>query len=159
MMQVSRGTGKNMGFKLSLVLGILLFSSVFYIKNLQEQLAVSKGNQKILENKIDEQNASIDDYLENQEKIYSQIEVMEAEKNQAIKEVSNLRNKFARHDMNSLALAKPKLLEKRVNNGTKKIIDSIVTLTNPNQFKQVPVVTKQVLSPSKDDQKGREGDI
>ena len=141
---VSRGTGKNMGFKLSLVLGLLLFSSVFYIKNLQEQLAVSKGNQKILENKIDEQNASIDNYLQEQENLYLAIDQIEAEKNKAIEEVNSIRNKFARHDLNSLALAKPKLLQKRVNDASQKILQSLSDITKPQQFMKKIPVTKVV---------------
>ena len=68
---------------------------------------------------------------------------LEAEKNNAMREFNDLRNKFARHDMNSLALAKPKLIEKRVNNGTMKVKLALIELTDPNQFdpeKQKPEV-------------------
>ena len=56
-----------MGFKLSLILGGLLLASIsgsaIYIKYLHNQMAILQGNQIVLETKIDEQNASIENYL------------------------------------------------------------------------------------------------
>ena len=48
-----------MGFKLSLILGLLLVGSAVYIKSLHSELSTLKGNQVVLEGKIEEQNASI----------------------------------------------------------------------------------------------------
>ena len=53
----------------------------------------------------------------------------EAEKQNALREVNKLRNTFAKHDLDNLALNKPKLVEKMVNRGTKRVIDNLVTLT------------------------------
>ena len=57
-----------MGFKMSLILGVLLVATVAgsagYIKYLHEQLAIALGNQIVLESKIEEQNESIDRYIE-----------------------------------------------------------------------------------------------
>tara|TARA_R110000822_G_scaffold78209_4_gene187412 strand:+ start:388 stop:858 length:471 start_codon:yes stop_codon:yes gene_type:complete len=127
-----------MGFKLSLILGFLLIASIgggaTYIKLLKAELQIAQGNQVILEGKVQEQNASIERHLEKQAQINMQLNSLEAEKNNAMREFNELRNKFARHDMNSLALAKPKLIEKRVNNGTHKVKMVLIELTNPNQF-------------------------
>lgn len=127
-----------MGFKISLVLGFLLIAtasgSAFYIKYLMSQNAILQANQVQLENKISEQNESIKQYLSKQEEVQSTLTEMEAEKNKALRESQELRNKFARHDLNNLALMKPKLIEKRVNKGTQKVMDDLVALTNPNQF-------------------------
>ena len=75
----------KMGFKLAIILGILLFASVAgsasYIKYLNGQMAVLKGNQVILESKIQEQNDSIDAYLQKQEQISFQLNSLESEKN------------------------------------------------------------------------------
>ena len=89
-----------MGFKLSLILGLLLVGSAVYIKSLHGQLGTLKGNQVILEGKIEEQNASIDTYLAEQQELYIAIDDIEQQKNEAIKEVNEVRNKFARHDLN-----------------------------------------------------------
>ena len=132
-----------MGFKLSLVLGLLLVGSAVYIKTLHTQLGTLKGNQVILEGKIEEQNASIDTYLAEQQELYIAIDEIEKQKNQAIKEVNEVRSKFARHDLNSLALAKPKMLEKRVNAASQKILQSLSDITNPQKFKKkIPLIKR-----------------
>jgi len=127
-----------MGFKLAMILGALLLASLAgsasYIKHLNNQMAVLKGNQVILENQIEEQNASIDAYLKKQEQVSFQLKSMEAEKNEALREFNSLRDKFSKHDMDSLALAKPKLIETRVNNGTRKVKEALVKITDPDQF-------------------------
>jgi len=140
-----------MGFKLAIILGALLLASLAgsasYIKHLNNQMAVLKGNQVILENQIEEQNASIDAYLKKQEQVSFQLKSMEAEKNEALREFNSLRDKFSKHDMNSLALAKPKLIEKRVNNGTRKVKEALVKITDPDQFEpqeEEPVVTPEI---------------
>ena len=123
-----------MGFKLSLILGLLLVGSAVYIKSLHSELSTLKGNQVVLEGKIEEQNASIDTYLAEQQELYIAIDDIEQQKNEAIKEVNEIRNKFARHDLNSLALAKPKMLEKRVNAASEKILQSLSDITDPQQI-------------------------
>ncbi|MBC44105.1 MAG: hypothetical protein CML19_17955 [Pusillimonas sp.] len=139
-----------MGFKLAIILGALLLASLAgsasYIKHLNNQMAVLKGNQVILENQIEEQNASIDAYLKKQEQVSFQLKSMEAEKNEALREFNSLRDKFSKHDMDSLALAKPKLIEKRVNNGTRKVKEALVKITDPDQFEpqEEPVVTPEI---------------
>ncbi len=120
-----------MGFKLSLILGLLLVGSAVYIKSLHSELGTLKGNQVILEGKIEEQNASIDTYLAEQQELYIAIDEIEKQKNEAIKEVNEVRNKFARHDLNNLALVKPGLIEKRVNAGSKKVFDELTSITSP----------------------------
>ena len=133
-----------MGFKLSLILGLLLVGSAVYIKSLHTELGTIKGNQVILEGKIEEQNASIDNYLAEQQELYIAIDDIEQQKNEAIKEVNEVRNKFARHDLNSLALAKPKMLEKRVNASSQKILQSLSEITDPQQFMKKIPLSKEV---------------
>jgi len=74
-----------MGFKLNLILGALLVASLagssVYIKYLNNQLATLKGNQIVLEGKIAEQNESIKNYLEDQQKNQAQITAL-TQKNQ-----------------------------------------------------------------------------
>ena len=118
-----------MGFKLSLVLGGLLAASLAGSWFLLDQISTLKGNQIILETKISEQNESIKQYLAKQEQLSASLGVLEAEKQNALREVNKLRNTFAKHDLDNLALNKPKLVEKIINRGTKQVIDNLVTLT------------------------------
>jgi len=127
-----------MGFKLSLILGGLLVitasASGMYIKYLSEQLSVLRGNAIVLEGKIEEQNESIKNYLENQQRHEAQLDELNAEKSEAQRAVTELRNKFARHDLNNLALMKPKLIETRVNRASAKVMENLIELTNPDMF-------------------------
>ena len=118
-----------MGYKISFVLGLLLVASLAGSWFLLEQIAILKGNQLILESKISEQNESIKQYLAKQEQLSASLGVLEADKQNALREVTKLRNTFAKHDLDNLALNKPKLVEKMVNRGTKRVIDNLVTLT------------------------------
>ena len=54
--------------------------------------------------------------------------------NEANEKVEDLRNKFARHDLDMLSLRKPGLVEKLVNRGTAKVFADLEKLTDPNQF-------------------------
>ena len=118
-----------MGFKLSLVFGLLLAASLTGNWILVKQIATLKSNQLILESKISEQNESIKQYLAKQEQLSASLGVLEADKQNALREVTKLRNTFAKHDLDNLALNKPKLVEKIINRGTKQVIDNLVTLT------------------------------
>jgi hypothetical protein len=51
-----------------------------------------------------------------------------------MEEVTELRGKFARHDLNMLSMTKPGLLEKMVNRGTVRVFEELETLTQPDQF-------------------------
>ena len=122
-----------MGFKLSLVLGVLLAASLEGSWFLLDQISTLKGNQIILESKISEQNESIKQYLAKQEQLSASLGTLEAEKQNALREVNKLRNTFAKHDLDNLALNKPKLVEKMVNRGTKRVIDNLVELTTVSE--------------------------
>ena len=58
-----------------------------------------------------------------------------------MREAKELSSKFARHDLNDLALNKPKLIENRVNKGTKRVMNELVDITDPNQFDEDEEVT------------------
>jgi len=126
------------GLKLNLILGGLLLSSiagsVWYIDRLQDNISTLKANAQILEKEIAEQNTKIKQHLEKQQKTQEQINTLTAKNQEAQREVNKLKNTFAKHDLDNLALAKPKLIENIVNKGTKKVKDELIALTDPNQF-------------------------
>jgi len=118
-----------MGFKLSLVLGGLLAASLAGSSYLFKQLSQSKANQIVLESKITEQNDSIKQYLAKQEQLSADLGLLETEKQNALREVNKLRQTFAKHDLDNLALNKPGLVEKIVNKGTKQVMNNLVEIT------------------------------
>ena len=82
------------------------------------------------------QNDQIKNLISNAEKTQVQINALEKEKNESEREVNELRNTFARHDLDNLALAKPGLIQTKVNRATKRVKDELVALTNPDQFEE-----------------------
>ena len=124
--------------KLSLILGAMLIVSVggsfWYIDYLQDQISILKGNQIALESKVQEQNDAIDRYLQQQKENQTKLNDMAIANQQAQREVNKLRSTFAKHDLDNLAINKPGLVEKMVNRGTKRVLDEMVALTDPNQF-------------------------
>ncbi len=132
-----------MGMKLSLILGSLLFVTIagsgWYINYLGDQISTLKGNQLVLETQIEEQNESIKQYLEQQKNQQVQLNQLEAEKQEAMKDVNRLRKTFANHDLDKLALAKPGLMQSRINKASARVMATLEELTNPNQFDEKPI--------------------
>ena len=124
--------------KLSLILGVLLIASLggsfYYIDYLNDQIAILKGNQIVLETEIERQNESIQNYLAEQKNQQAQLNQLEADKQEAMKDVNRLRKTFANHDLDELALAKPALLQSKVNKASNRVMTTLENLSNPNQF-------------------------
>lgn len=120
-----------------LIIGLsttLLGGSIAYIKWLQSENETLRANQAKLEQSIADQNESIKNYLANQKRQTEQITLLETQRQEAQRELSKLRDTFAKHDIGKLALAKPKLIENIVNKGTKKVKDDMIELTKPEQY-------------------------
>tara|TARA_R110002033_G_scaffold79024_1_gene130249 strand:+ start:234 stop:653 length:420 start_codon:yes stop_codon:yes gene_type:complete len=135
--------------RLSILLMFLLIAtaggSYFYInmqkaqiKQLQVELQTAVNNQAVLEGAIAQQNEQMQAQLESQRQNQALISELSEANDFARQEVNQLRNTFARHDLNNLAIAKPGLIEKIVNKGTAKVNQQFVDLTNPRQFDETP---------------------
>ena len=124
--------------KLALIMGGLLLATVagsaYWIDRLQDDISTLKGNQLILEAKIQEQNEAIETALNNQKKAQTLMASLEKEKQEAMRDVTKLRKTFARHDLDELTLAKPELMEGKINRASKKVLENLEKLTDPNQF-------------------------
>jgi len=128
--------------KLSIGLGIALLlvasGSYVWIGNLNDEIAILKGNAIVLESEITKQNAQIKKNLAQQQKTYAQIDTLTKKNQDNMREVNALKQTFARHDLDALAMAKPKLLESKVNRATKRVFDGLIELTDPSQFDDKP---------------------
>ena len=131
-----------MGLKLSIILaGLLVITvagSAWYIDYQADQITTLKGNQIVLETEIQKQNESIDRYLEQQKNQQVQLDQLESEKRAAMEDVNRLRKTFAKHDLDKLALAKPGLIENRINKASARVMATLEKITNPNQFDEKP---------------------
>ena len=124
--------------KLALIMGVLLLSTVagsaWYIDRLQDDIGTLKGNQLILENKVQEQNDAIKNHLKRQKQTQNQLVSLEKDKQEAMRDVNRLRKTFAKHDLDELALAKPELMQSKINKASKRVLENLEKLTDPNQF-------------------------
>ena len=134
-----------MGLKISAVLGLLLILSLgafklYYDKSEAEKEAMAVAlqqavdNQLLLENPIKDQNQQMEEQLAREQKSQARITQLSTANSEAMEEVTELRGKFARHDLNMLSMTKPGLLEKMVNRGTVRVFEELETLTQPDQF-------------------------
>ena len=119
--------------------------SYFYINmqkaqigQLQVELQTAVNNQEVLENTIANQNTQLQEQLENQRLNQVRITELTEANDEARQEVSEMRNTFARHDLNNLAIARPGLIEGVVNRGTAKVHQQFIDLTDPRQFDEAP---------------------
>jgi len=120
------------------LLVVSLAGSTYYINYLNDQIGILKGNQIVLETEIEKQNESIERYLEQQKNQQVQLNQLEADKQAAMKDVNRLRKTFANHDLDQLALAKPGLLQNKINKASARVMTTLEELTNPNQFDEKP---------------------
>ena len=128
--------------KLALIMGGLLLTTVagsaYWIDRLQDNISTLKGNQLVLETKIQEQNEAIENHLAKQKQTQNQLVFLEKEKQEAMRDVSRLRKTFAKHDLDELTLAKPELMEGKINRASKRVLENLEKLTDPNQFDEKP---------------------
>ena len=131
-----------MGIKLSIILAGLLVvtvaGSAWYIDYQADQITTLKGNQVVLETEIQKQNESIERYLEQQKNQQVQLDQLESEKRAAMEDVNRLRKTFAKHDLDKLALAKPGLIQNRINKASARVMATLEEITNPSQFDEKP---------------------
>ena len=127
--------------KLAIALGVALFVSasinaVMFAKldkaKIELQTAIS--NQAVLERTIQDQNEQIIKALASAKKTQAQIQNLNTQYSQSQAQVTNLRNKFAKHNLEGMALAKPALLEGKINKASARVVANLTTITNPDQF-------------------------
>ena len=104
------------------------------IEKLEIELQTAINNQQVLENTIQTQNDQIVKALETAKKTQQQIQSLNTRYSESQAQVTNLRNKFAKHNLEGMALAKPALLEGKINKATIRVLNNLTVVTNPDQF-------------------------
>ena len=107
-----------------LFIGIIIALSLggYFLYQQNESL---KAENLAFEVRDQEQKAAIVAIQENFEKQTSALNSLTARNAEIEGEMSRYLDIFRRHNLNKLALARPGLIETRVNNGTKDVFDSI----------------------------------
>mgnify|MGYP003144673833 CR=1 FL=1 len=125
--------------KLALVIGGVLFISIMInivaftkLDKAKIELQTAINNQAVLERTIQEQNDQIVKALESAKK--TQVQSLNTQYTKSQAQVTNLRNKFAKHNLEGLAMSKPGLLEGKINKATARVGKDLTNITNPDQF-------------------------
>ena len=129
MWQISAG----LGLVLALTLGAFKLhydKSQAELDAFQIRLEQSIQNQKTLESTIEEQNDNLKQTIENHDLMLSQVERLQKENMEAQNEVTRIKKKFSKHDLNVLSMRKPLLMEKIVNKATQKVGEELEKITS-----------------------------
>jgi septal ring factor EnvC (AmiA/AmiB activator) len=112
------------------VAGAILFGGYKFVTNMQDTIELQT-------NTIAQQQSALATTNETLNKFKKSLErqaALNAELNKALKEaevyVNSIRSKLIRHDLETLAEQKPGLIEKRINDGTKKVFDNLERITS-----------------------------
>ena len=107
-----------------MLIGIILVLGLgsYYLYN---QNQVLSANNLALEGAIEEQKQAMDAMKESFEKQGKSLQNMMRKNAQIEQEMNQYLDIFRRHNLNQLAVAKPGMIEKRVNNATKQVFESI----------------------------------
>ena len=118
---------------LILVLGLVggvVYGGFYYYKDTQARIAILTENSAKLEQATNTQKQTIDTLVEDAEK-YRELNKDLNIKLEAANEYKNkLIGKLRKHNLAKLSMQKPGLVEKKINNGTKKLFESLEKLTS-----------------------------
>jgi len=110
---------------------LVLAFSTYTLYNQNKTLAT---NNQLLESSIAQQNEAIKQHLENAKQLQDKNNKLASQNQDSLREVNKLRSTFANHDLDALALAKPGLVEIKINKAVKRLKDELVEITDPTQF-------------------------
>jgi hypothetical protein len=115
-----------MGLKLSLIFLVIMgvMAGVFYLyyKDSQKRLAILTENAAKAELAVETQKAAIISMKDSFEKQAVLVNNLQGKLSDAEDGYKKLSSKLRRHDLEELSRAKPGLMEKKINNGTKRLI-------------------------------------
>mgnify|MGYP006231565523 FL=1 len=101
---------------------LILGLATFYLYNQNQTLS---ANNLALEGAVEEQQAAMTAMKESFEKQGKSLQQMMQKNAQIEQEIHSYLDIFRRHNLNQLAIAKPGMIEKRINDGTAQVFESI----------------------------------
>ena len=112
------------------LVGGVVYGGFYYYKDTQARIAILTENSAKLEQATNTQKQTIDTLVEDAEK-YRELNKDLNIKLEAANEYKNkLIGKLRKHDLAKLSMQKPGMVEKRINNGTKRLFKSFEELTS-----------------------------
>jgi hypothetical protein len=111
------------------LIGGVVYGAYAYYHDTQQRIATLQQNNAKLETVAKTNQLTINSLQESQERFATLNNELQTKLNLALTYGDDLRKKLHKHDLTRLSIKKPGLIEKRINNGTKKLFDSIESVT------------------------------
>ena len=113
------------------LVGGVVYGGYYYYKDTQARIQILTENSAKLEQATQTQKQTIDTLIADAEKFAKLNSELQLELVRANDYKNELIGKLRRHDLTRLSQQKPGLIEKRINNGTKKLFESFESITTP----------------------------
>ena len=111
------------------LVGGVVYGGYYYYKDTQSRIqTLTENNVKIMAAK-EAQDNTINTLIADREKFDKLNKQLQVKLNKANEYRDTLIDKLRKHDLAKLSMKKPGLVEKRINNGTKKLFRSLENLT------------------------------
>ena len=112
------------------LVGGVVYGGFYYYKDTQARIAILTENSAKLEQATNTQKQTIDTLVEDAEKFRELNKDLNIKLEAANEYKNKLIGKLRKHDLAKLSMQKPGLVEKKINNGTKKLFESLEKLTS-----------------------------
>ena len=119
-------------YLLIVVLGLVggvVYGGYYYYKDTQSRIQTLTENNSKLEVATQQQEKTINTLVEDAKKFEELNKELQVKLDKANRYKDVLIDKLRKHDLAKLSMKKPSLVEKRINNGTKKLFRSLENLT------------------------------
>ena len=111
------------------LMGGVVYGGWYYYKDTQSRIqTLTENNAKIMAAKATQDN-TIQALIEDREKFDKLNKELQVKLDKANDYKNTLIDKLRKHDLAKLSMKKPGMMEKRINNGTKKLFRSLESLT------------------------------
>ena len=111
------------------LVGGVVYGGYYYYKDTQSRIQTLTENNSKLEVATQQQEQTINTLVEDREKFEELNKELQVKLDKANQYRDTLIDKLRKHDLAKLSLKKPGLVEKKINNGTKKLFRSLESLT------------------------------
>ena len=111
------------------LVGGVVYGGYYYYKDTQSRIQTLTENNSKLEVATQQQEQTINTLIEDREKFEELNKELQVKLDKANQYRDTLIDKLRKHDLSKLSLKKPGLVEKKINNGTKKLFRSLESLT------------------------------
>ena len=113
------------------LVGGVVYGGYYYYKDTQARIQILTENSAKLEQATQTQKQTIDTLIADAEKFAKLNSELQSELVRANDYKNELIGKLRKHDLTRLSQQKPGLIERRINNGTKKLFESFESITTP----------------------------